>query len=246
MSSLKNLENLPSNNVPGDSTWDTKQTSSGWLAMNGQIVSQSSNPSLYAKIGLLTNGFDNWTARTSGTASDINALIYNGNNLYVYGGFGGALATSTDAITWTSRTSGTSSIINSIIYNGSNLYVYAGEAGVLATSTNAITWTSRTSETTRFIYSIFYSNNTYIYGNDQGKLATSTDAITWVPRSSLTSQQIFSLTSNGTTYVYGAGFGNLATTTKYTYNSATEFSLPVCNSDVYAMNTLPAAYTKNG
>ena len=92
----------------------------------------------------------------------------------MYGGVGGALATSTDAITWTARTSGTSNNINSIIYvNG--IYVYAGDGGVLRTSTDAITWTASTSGTTSWIQSITYGNGLYVYVGLGAAIATSTN-----------------------------------------------------------------------
>jgi hypothetical protein len=53
--------------------------------------------------------------------------------LYIYGGGGGTLGTSTDAVTWTIRTPGTISTIRALTY-GNGLYVYAGDGGVLGTA----------------------------------------------------------------------------------------------------------------
>jgi len=164
-----------------------------------------------AGAGGVTPKGEEWTfVLPVGTASTINALTY-GNNLYVYGGTGGVLATSTDAITWTARTSGTASAIRSVIY-GDDLYVYAGDGGVLATSTNAITWTARTSGTASAILALTYGNNLYVYGGLDGVLATSTDAITWTARTSNTVSTINALTY-GDKYVYGGIIGIAATST---------------------------------
>lgn len=199
MSSLKNLTNAPSNNYPGDATWDSKQSSSGWLAMDGSIASQASNPVLYANVGLIKDGLNTWTARTSGTTSPIRSVIYE-NSLYVYAGNGGILATSTDAITWTARTSGTSFNIFSLTY-GNGLYVYAGQGGVLATSTDAITWTARQSNASGGINTIIYGNSLYVYGSSSGFLATSTDAISWYGAISNSSATINSLIYANSSYL---------------------------------------------
>ena len=95
-----------------------------------------------------------WTARTSGTTSAYNALIY--STFFVAVGFGGSISTTTNGITWTARTSGTTTIIRSITY-GNGIYIYGASSGVLATSTDAITWTARTSGTTDNIVALKYS-----------------------------------------------------------------------------------------
>ena len=164
----------------------TTYPGSDWLLCDGSILTQTTYSTLFNTIGLIADGVITWTARTSGTASTINALTY-GNNLYVYAGDGGVLRTSTDAITWTARTSGTASAILALTY-GNNLYVYAGAGGVLRTSTDAITWTARTSGTASTIRALTYGNNLYVYAGDGGSLGTAAE---------------------------------------YSYNSSTEFVLPV-------------------
>jgi hypothetical protein len=58
----------------------------------------------------------------------------------MYAGAGGALGTSTNAITWTLRTSGTTSQINTLIYQIQNGYSYAGNLGAYGTSPGAYTY----------------------------------------------------------------------------------------------------------
>jgi hypothetical protein len=175
---------------------DVAYPGSKWLLADGSVVSQATYPSLFKKVGFRSSAFGAWTAQTSGTTSGIFALTY-GNNLYVYAGEGGVLATSTNATTWTARTSGTTSFIAALTY-GNGVYVYAGYGGVLATSTDAITWTARTSGTTSDISSLTYGNGIFMYGGAGGVLATSTDAITWTARTSGTTNVI-----NGLTYGNG-------------------------------------------
>jgi hypothetical protein len=242
MSSLKNLTNAPSNNYPGDATWDSKQSSSGWLAMDGSIASQASNPVLYANVGLIKDGLNTWTARTSGTTSPIRSIIY-GNSLYVYAGAGGVLATSTDAITWTARTSGTTSQIASLTY-GNGIYVYAGVSGILATSTDAITWTARTSGTSFGISCLTYGNGLYVYGGQGAVLATSTDAITWTARQSNSTGLINTIIYGNSLYVYGSSNGFLATSTDaISWYGAISNSSATINGLIYANSSYLAAGT---
>ena len=161
-----------------------------YMLANGSIISQSTYPDLYSKVGLIIDGFDNWQAFTTPTFSGVIYATTYSNGLYVYAGSVGTLATSTDAITWTARTSGTTSDIDALIYDN-GLYVYAGGGGVLATSTDAITWTARTSGTTSQINTLTYGNGLYVYAGAGGVLATSTDAITWTARTSGTGTFLF-------------------------------------------------------
>ena len=161
-------------------------------------------------VGTSANGIT-WTARTSGTTSNILGLSY-GNSTFVYGTVGGGLATSTDGITWTARTSGTTSTISSIAY-GNSTFVYGTYLGGIATSTDGITWTARTSGTTSSIYSVIFANGVFLYGTYGGGLATSTNGITWTARTSGTTSHINALAYGNGLYVYGAAGGVLATST---------------------------------
>ena len=92
----------------------------GNFVQTGAVYSQSDYPNLYATIGLQNAAV--MTPVTSGTVSSISSTTY-GNGLYIYGGVGGVLATSTDATTWTARTSGTTLVIYTLTY-GNGLYAY--------------------------------------------------------------------------------------------------------------------------
>src|SRR6202008_2773187 len=70
-----------------------------------------------ATTGVVSTSTDSitWTGRSSGTASQLNAVLY--GTAYVMGGVGGVITSSTDAVTWTVRTSGTTSQVNNLTYS---------------------------------------------------------------------------------------------------------------------------------
>ena len=229
---------------------DGNDTITGYLKCDGAILSQATYSSLFAKVGLIQDGnvFKTWTRRTPGTVSVIRALTY-ADGLYVYGGDGGVLGTSTDAITWTIRTPGTTTFILALTY-ADGLYVYVGTSGVLGTSTNAITWTLRTSGTVNQINALTYADGLYVYGGNFGAIVTSTDAITWTIRTSNTTSSIRALTYADGLYVYGGDGGVLGIADSYLYNSATEFVLPGSEQINQFINTAnlqysPAYYIKS-
>lgn len=141
-----------------------------------------------------------WTARTSGTTSQISALTY-GNGLYVAAGAGGMLRTSTDGITWDTRTSSTTLAISALTY-GNGVYVYGGTGGI-STSTDGITWTVRT--TSLVPTALTYGNGQYVLATSSGGISTSTNGITWTTRTSGTSSAIYALTYGNGVFVYGGG-----------------------------------------
>ena len=106
-----------------------------------------------------------WTTRTSNFGTSTIRSVTFGNNLWVAGGTGGQIRTSTDAVTWTTRTSNFgNTTINSVAYDNS-LWVAGGATGQIRTSTNAITWTTRTSNfgnTT--INSVAFGNSLWVAG----------------------------------------------------------------------------------
>ena len=187
-------------------------TLQNYLKCDGSVLAQSTYPELYQSIGLIPSGLNSWIQRSSGTTSQINTLVHNAVDTYVYAGSGGVLRTSTDTVTWTTRTSGTINAINSLLY-ANGLFVYGANSGVLSTSTDGITWTARTTGTTQAIASLGYGNGLYIFGGNSGVLSTSTDGITWTARTSNTTGIIGTITYINGIYFYGASNGNLRTST---------------------------------
>ena len=92
--------------------------------------------------------------------------------MWVAGGAGGTLRTSTDAVTWVTQTSQFTLSINSIAY-GNNTWVAGGTSGALRTSTDAITWVTQTSNYgTSDIQSAAYGNGTWVAVGEGGALRT--------------------------------------------------------------------------
>ena len=90
-----------------------------------------------------------WASRTSGVTDDLKDVVYNGSNLYVVVGKGGAILTSLDTITWTQRASTTTYDLFGVAYDGVR-YVAVGDEGVILTSGDGVTWAAATSPTTNF------------------------------------------------------------------------------------------------
>jgi hypothetical protein len=150
-----------------------------WLLCDGGIVSQSTYPILYSKLGTYKDFPDGqvWVTRSSGILTDINALTY-GNGLYVYGSTGGVLLSSTNAINWTFRTSGTTSAIGVLAY-GKGLYVYGDSWTRIASSTNVTNWTIQSSGiATKKV--IAYGKGIFIHCGDNSDIAFSTNTVNWV------------------------------------------------------------------
>jgi hypothetical protein len=163
---------------------------------------------------------------TTGTTSTINSVVF-GNNLYVYGGSGGLLASSSNFSDWTARTSGTSSDILSLTY-GNGVYLFGGNAGLLGRSTDGANWSLVSSGTTSTIYSVYYNSGNYFFTAAGGLVRTSTDGSTWTTRSSGTTSLINSIVYNTNyitlpgRYVYVGAGGLIGATVSPTFNSGTE------------------------
>jgi hypothetical protein len=192
---------------------DTAFPGAKWLPCNGGVVNTETYPALAQKVGSSRRGPPtSWAIQTSGTTSNINALVYGGTQ-FVYAGDGGVLATSTNSTTWTARTSGTTSIIRALAF-ASNTYVYAGDGGIIGNSTDANTWTLRSSGTTSIIRCLAFGNGTFVYGGDGGVLGTSTNnGASWIARTSGTLSTISGIAYGNGLFVYGVNTNAIGTST---------------------------------
>lgn len=159
-------------NSPGARIYDIQYLNNLYVALTFEQSGIGNN-----RLRTSTN-FDSWSTRTVTTDTTVSFRVVRYlNSLFVVGGSGGFLATSTDAITWTVRTSGTSSTISGLAYGG-GLYAYSGDGGVLATSTDAITWTARTSNTTSNLNNLVYANSKF-YAIGASAASISANGTTW-------------------------------------------------------------------
>lgn len=245
---------------PGATT--TNYPGSAWLQCDGSVVSQATYPLLYAAIGAKINGFYSWTARTSGTTSTLNAVVY-GGSVFVAAGNGGGLRTSTDAVTWTARTSGTASTITGLAYGGST-YLYVGSAiagGTIpvATSTDAVTWSTNTGlglnasgNTIANAFGLTYGGGLFVavgggdYDNGgitnyQTFVKTSTNGSTWTQRynssGSTTVNMLRAVAYGGGLFVAGGSGGRLITSTDaITWTARTSGTTSTINAVAYMNN----------
>jgi hypothetical protein len=174
---------------------------------------------------------DGTTWTTNGgliTSSNLNSVTF-GNSLFVVGGSGGILFTSTDALTWTSRTSNTSSNIQALTYG--SVYVYAGAGGVVASSTDAITWTTRASTVSTSLTAATYTSGIYVLAGSN-TILSSNDGTNWTSQASALTGAVTlqSAAANGNVFLLLSNLGIGETSPKtYTYNTETQFQVPTDN-----------------
>jgi len=215
-------------------TW-TARTSGSATTTNITALTFGDNLYVYGNsIGAIrssTNGIT-WTARTSGTTFSIRALAY-GDGLFAYGDANGNIRTSTDAITWDARTSNlqTGFPVEDLIY-GDGIFVASSEFNnSISTSTDGITWVAQTVNAT--VGPLVYSDGVYLATSPFSffSLFTSTDAINW---RQLPGISYFAVgAGNGRYLVSGYVYGGIRSAPKYTYNTATEFALPLVPYDSF-------------
>ncbi len=141
------------------------------------------------------DALDNWEVRTSGTASDLYNITYDGGK-FVAVGADGSITTSTDGITWTSQTLTGGGLFYGVTY-GNGTFVASGQGGAVVTSTDGSSWTSRTTPTSAMLYCAAYGNGTFVVVGMGGTVISSNDGVTWTKQ-----------TSDTTKDLYGVAYGN--------------------------------------
>ena len=161
------------------------------VGANNTVLTADSSTSTGLKWATISTGFT-WTSRQYQTNKGINAIAYNGSDLYVAVADAGGLYTSPDGITWTSRTSGFgSNNINGIAY-GASIWVAVGQSGTISTSTDGATWTTRTSNvSTNVLNAVTFANGLFVaVGNGAnggtGGITTSSNGTTWTKQTTPT------------------------------------------------------------
>ncbi|MGH8801042.1 MAG: WD40/YVTN/BNR-like repeat-containing protein, partial [Casimicrobiaceae bacterium] len=98
-----------------------------------------------------TGDVTTWTAATSGTTANLNAVQFR-NGLFVAIGDEGTILTSPDSVTWTPRTSPTTNSLAALDGNGSGQVVAVGAQGTILVSDNSTGWSTHDSHTTANLY----------------------------------------------------------------------------------------------
>lgn len=223
--------------------WTLRTVASGGEAFtainyNGGIFVASASISS----GLVSVSTDaiTWIARTSGFGVSRIDTISVGNNIWIIGGTGGTiqsstqetltqfgngalLRASTDSIAWRTRTTGKNTVqINELQYgdqgNAAGQHSlasglnYIGQNFLIA-STDNINWSERTTGFGSSILSLGYAEGIYLIGGNNGSLLTTTNTISWTYRTSgFGSSSIISIT-------YGSGYYVAASATNISYST---------------------------
>ena len=160
--------------------------------------------------------FVTWTARTSGTAANLNyvALGGTGGNTFVIPVADGSTIYSTNGTTWATGTAAgvLASQLNSCVWANNQFlavgYNTTGTVGVVLTSAvGGTVWTSRTSGTANVLRGVCWTGTRYVAVGDAGTVLNSTDGITWTTATSGTTTPLYNVAvaSNGTTVVAVGG-----------------------------------------
>lgn len=166
-----------------------KPAGTNWMAktpittanLRSSVVGLTSSMVAVGSAGTILTSTDltTWTAQTSGTTSDLNAISVGGTtNSFIAVGANGTILTSTDNVTWTASTSGVTNRLNGVTYANS-LFVVVGDGGLILTSSDAATWTAQTSGTTKNLNAISYTNDHFTAVGANGTVLESTDGLTW-------------------------------------------------------------------
>jgi hypothetical protein len=130
-----------------------------------------------------------WTERTSGSSEDLNVVLFEASNWWVYGN-NGAILKSADGANWTNMSVAASAFSsNGIIINGTTR-VYFGANGNIVSTTDGITYTKRVSGTTVNLLSGCYGNSMFLVVGQNGVVLSSPDGVTWTLRTSGSSAQL--------------------------------------------------------
>jgi hypothetical protein len=225
--------------APGSSWTDITQFFDG-----STVLSQSQNPDLFSRLGVVENNNGRvWSATyTTPTAGDAFTGLCYGNGIYLLVSDTGR-RTSTDAITW-STVSGLSNQTTCAFGAGVfvSAYIYAN---TIASSTDAISWTTRTSGASGTINKIRFLNDRFVATGAAGYISTSTAGVTWSVRTSGTTTVSIndSAFGNGVYVVVGAGGYIRSSTNGISWTARTSVSANIINTVIFANGVFIAAGT---
>jgi hypothetical protein len=178
------------------------------FSVNGRTDGGPGGPGATAVVATARPAGSSWTVGTSigAGAPDLRGMASGG--VFVAGGVGGSLYSSTDGATWSGLIAVTSNTLNGGWYY--NTYKMVGDKGTVITSADAATWTAQASGTTQNLYAIAangFSLNVAVGAN--GTIVTSADGITWSAAVSGTTRDLYAVNyspyNSGTWIAVGAG-----------------------------------------
>ncbi|HVU24432.1 MAG TPA: hypothetical protein VHE13_09935 [Opitutus sp.] len=176
----------------------------GVAAANGTLFVLGS----YGSITTSTDGAT-WTRQSTGTAQDINGLVYDGTR-FVGVGTGGTVITSPDGTTWTASPTNRTGWFGQLAYANGH-YVTAGLSGGYY-STDLATWTYISGTNFNQMFGVIHANGLFVAANNALSLGvyTSPDGEIWtnVKPTGLAGQNVAGLAGGGGSFaVTTGGFG---------------------------------------
>lgn len=235
---------------------ETSTNGINWTARTSgttsQINSFAYNGSVYVYVGSSvcassTNAI-NWTARTQPNVNNWLSVTYGAGNFVAVGESGG-IYTSTNGVTWQTQSSTTASALWSIYYSDAQKKFVVSGTGTMLVSYDGTTWARVSPGTTSSIFGVTYAYSPRMDPNSgywaaaggAGYLATATDGVNWTTRTSGTTNTMRSIAygtgSPGT--IVAAGFGGrMFSLAPYSYNTTSEFGLPIENTDRSSESTV--------
>ncbi len=128
-------------------------------------------------------------------------------NTYVAVGQGGAIFSSSDALTWTARTSNVAANLNAVVFAGTQ-FVAVGDGGTIVKSADGITWTTSTSGTASNLYGVTVTGLFVVAVGAGGTIVTSTDSgSTWTAQTSGTTSDLYGVAVNTSNVFVAVGAG---------------------------------------
>jgi len=194
----------------------------------GLVAVGENSESLHSSSGQIWSSWPIINPPHGASSTWFNGVAY-GNRTYVaVGGLGGAIYTSSNAVTWTERTwnLGTDNWRGIAYANGR--FVVVGDASTgyatmatIRTSTDGVSWQTTRPGADRPLHSVAYGNSIWVVaGND---LYTSTDATNWTPRTIPTTGTVHAATFASGRFVLAGELGGVLTSsdgTSWTHQSA--------------------------
>jgi len=130
-----------------------------------------------------TSNLTAWSARTSGTANNLNSVSWSGSFFFA-GGDANTLCTSSNGETWTTSTGpfGGSGAAITATFAANGIVLLGGSFGEIA---GGVSFTLRNSNIGSAITSFAYNNNVFVAGGSSGDITSSSDATSWTQRLSI-------------------------------------------------------------
>ena len=188
----------------GGASWDDVDlndtsfvtTTTGWAVGNGGTIINT------------INGGTTWTAQTSGTTSDLNAVYATSvNDAWAAGDSGTLLRTTDGGTSWSSDfdTNGVFSL------DASNTWIVGQYGLILHYNSTTTTWTEQASGTTDDLNGVHFADATYGWavGENNVNLYTTDGGTTWGPGPALAANlnDVYTYDNAGTYYIWICGDG---------------------------------------